>query len=533
MAKPKAREVKRKKWTLSVHLLRPEVKTNEAALRPRSDSEEVSRRDVPLDEAVIKGRLIATTSRPRPPDWKALLDQATPQPITGLSVSSASALLLTKVQGRMFALTWGHAWRMLDPDAIDAGFGLRVVLNSVDPDKLRSMDLANFEAVSRLKRTQVSRGSPIDNFGIDPAQDLLRELVGEPRDRSFATRVAGSDALHITTDITLKEVPAKLGQALAISQETTYKQHFAWVDHLSLVKGEKHHELDQLLVAAINDEDDTRIHLAPGEIVDWSRLDKFRYAGDGPGTRHDELELFEYKATHHEITIDNLRDDEVIAYDADGTEQYRWPVYSCLVAEITGPDDATYALLQGRWYRADPDYAASIDEAIKSIPTTKITMPNAFTIESERVYNTRVCNESKGKLVLLDGITIPYGGRSKVEPCDILTDDKSFIHVKKGTKSANLSHLFMQGTVSAEAFRLDKDYREKLRGHLKKPHVQLVPKDAPKASDYTICYAIATKPKVKIPAGLPFFSRVSLMQSVRLLGGYGYDYSVAQIKIQA
>ena len=518
--------------------MRPEVNAYSTALRPWKDGEEERRWPVALDESVLKGHLEVSTSKPNAPPWKEFLDQGAVNPISGLSVAGASAALLFRASGRIFAATWGTAGRhMLNPDAIDNGFGLRVVLNSVDPDKLRTIDTANLETIGRSRVTQLARNSPVDNFGVDPVADLLRGLQGEPRDGRLAKKLQGSDALWLTAPMTLKDLPDKCKVLLEKSKETTYKKDFAWVDNLHLVRGsDDYNKLNDLLLNALNDSDDARVQLVPPETVDWTRLDKFRFTDEEPDTRHDELDLADFRLLHPDITMDHLRREEVVAYDRDGVEAARWPLYKTILAEIEGPDEASYVYLQGEWYRAAADFVESVNAAVRRIPVSKVSLGDCYHAEREDIYNSRICAESNGKYALLDKETIPYEGRSKVEPCDIFTDEKCFIHVKKGTRSATLSHLFLQGTVSAQAFRMDATYREKLReklrAKLKKPHVALIPKEAPKPADYSICYAIATKPKVKVPLGLPFFSRVSLMQSHRTLDGLGYNVGVAAIRIR-
>jgi len=60
------------------------------------------------------------------------------------------------------------------------------------------------------------------------------------------------------------------------------------------------------------------------------------------------------------------------------------------------------------------------------------------------------------------------GGASSLEPCDFLSNDKQFIHLKDGHGSAPISHLWNQGLVSAEGVRAGtrkfrKDFRTAAR----------------------------------------------------------------------
>lgn len=95
--------------------------------------------------------------------------------------------------------------------------------------------------------------------------------------------------------------------------------------------------------------------------------------------------------------------------------------------------------------------------------------------------------------------------------------------------SSTLSHLFSQGFVSAEAFIKDPLYREKLNPKLP-PSIRLTDTKArPNPSKYSIVYAIATEKK--IPNELPFFSKITLKNSLKTLRALDYGVFLAKIDI--
>ena len=84
-------------------------------------------------------------------------------------------------------------------------------------------------------------------------------------------------------------------------------------------------------------------------------------------------------------------------------------------------------------------------------------------LEDEGNYNERVSKTLK--YYLLDKMLIKSTQTtSPIEVCDLLTSDSQFIHVKhrKGN-SAGLSHLFAQGSVSADLILGDKEFRKSIR----------------------------------------------------------------------
>ena len=63
-------------------------------------------------------------------------------------------------------------------------------------------------------------------------------------------------------------------------------------------------------------------------------------------------------------------------------------------------------------------------------------------------------NPDDNKLLLMDKKTFKIGGNyDKIEVCDVLTEDRELICVKKMENSSSMSHLFSQGSVSATLLR--------------------------------------------------------------------------------
>jgi uncharacterized protein (TIGR04141 family) len=86
------------------------------------------------------------------------------------------------VEDRWFAISFGGGYQKLEPGAIEHDFGLRVVINTVDHNKLRSADVRTPDDNSTTTRTQASRHSSQEVFEIDPERDLVRGLEGAPCD---------------------------------------------------------------------------------------------------------------------------------------------------------------------------------------------------------------------------------------------------------------------------------------------------------------------------------------------------------------
>jgi uncharacterized protein (TIGR04141 family) len=130
---------------------------------------------------------------------------------------------------------------------------------------------------------------------------------------------------------------------------------------------------------------------------------------------------------------------------------------------------------------------------------------------------------NKGTEIILDRqLTYIYGGNNSIEICDIYTIKKEFVHIKHGTQSSKLSHLFNQGFVSASLFLNDPNYRIDLRKKLKSNRAlqQTIGKTID-TSDFTITYRILQKSK---SFSIPFFSKIVLNDTHKKIKGMGYNF---------
>src|SRR5581483_2977489 len=141
-----------------------------------------------------------------------------------------------KVGGRVFAVVFGYGRHLLQPGCWDESFGLRTTLNSIAPDSIRSLDRKSFDALTRHTREEASRKGPIEDFGLNIEQDLLRAVVGRPVAPELGRRIAGMDALTATVAMSLLDLPVQLERYLNQWRKTGYRSRFPWVDQVSEVR---------------------------------------------------------------------------------------------------------------------------------------------------------------------------------------------------------------------------------------------------------------------------------------------------------
>lgn len=387
--------------TLSIRLLREEFDIAEAfkdEYSPGTGRVQLRRSDWPLVEGgeLFVGQLF--TSRP---SWLGFLEeQAGPQP-ENLIASGAGGVLFLPTDDRIFAICFGHIHFALNDEAFERQFGLKVTLNSVPRDGLRTLDLATPDAVTFQKRVQASKDSDLQDFGVDVLRDLARVAGGTPSDVSFARFAAGRDTLSITCKLTSETLADKCEQVLAVYRSDTYKQRFPWIDNMQVVRiKETLATLDGHLFEAINSlraGDESELHMAPPEIVDYEEGCLLHYNGFGSsGTDFHSLSIEDYVAELNRCefdgTIDDIRERHYIKAKAPDAEVFKqqWRVYHCFTFETNlraDDEDRSYGLFAGHWYSVDRNFKRQVEARFQAIPRVDIIGPTECRNERELIAN--------------------------------------------------------------------------------------------------------------------------------------------------
>jgi uncharacterized protein (TIGR04141 family) len=172
------------------------------------------------------------------------------------------------------------------------------------------------------------------------------------------------------------------------------------------------------------------------------------------------------------------------------------------------------------------------------MPDATQAFPRVRGGENEGRYNRRVAQALNGA-ILLDRRTVLRPQATAIEICDIAVRTKHLIHVKKGTSSSSLSHLFAQGVVSAELLHMDEGFRERVADLLAEDFVGT---GAGRMRDFAwlhagdfqpagceVVYAIMTGARRLTKEELPFFSKVNLRMRCHELRRMRFKYSIALV----
>lgn len=433
---------------------------------------------------------------------------------------------------KTFAISMGYGKYLFKDNVIEDDFGLRVVLNTIKPDSLRRINKTSIGGNQKTSNEQLPLKSQIDDFGFDVDRDLIGMLTGYSGDEEYAKGIlTGGDLLSLTEEVDVSNIVSFLKKTYVKYKLTNYKTNFAWVDHIKKVKDSCIIEqLDKEIIKLILDKS-PNIWMAVPDVINWEDIAGFRYSGrelyndiDIDIVRNSfrkGLNSIEQLKTSRRITAISAIDNE--------SPYASWPAYKCLYGEIEY-DGRSYCINNGRWFCIDKDFVQQINNDYNRTSVSTIKFID-YTDDhlNENKYSTEFTNTDNTKYLCMDKQNISYGGGySKIELCDILTSDNTYIHVKPYSGSSTLSHLFNQAVVSAELVLGDMEFCKKanvkIREKTTNPNFLINDKNK-----MNIVFAIISRSSNERPH-IPFFSKVTFRYIKRRLEAFGCTVSIKNIK---
>lgn len=451
---------------------------------------------------------------------------------------SKGAIVFLPAADRWFALSFGHVSHNLKDESYEYDFGLRVTLNSVDPEKLKSTDTLE-PSGSKRQRIQLPTASDLTVFDIDTDSNILKSLTGKVKaeHKKIFSHASGASSIRISSAVAADGLIELCGKLLALYQDNSFETVFPDIQNISPVRDPV--VVDQLnakLIEAIRAKEDG-VSLSIPEIQNYAAGIWGTFTGEGGGLVYDDIYIARYFEYLETAKFDLSAIDKKLHMDRhrlaltseDGSSVLdSWPIFKCLVFDTTlvaGGD--AYHLSEGNWYAISTDYVAKLTAYLD--PLCKDTGLPDFAHDDEAAYNTASSDVLETR-VCLDKTNIAPAGQKQVEPCDIyeVADGKAVLHhVKISTLSAQLSHLFNQGTNSVKLLRADAEAMTNLQNLVsaKVPPAQSDPMVAPlKVDQMKVVFQIIThKEKEPKSLNLPLFSRISLMRCMKELKVMGIE----------
>lgn len=502
-------------------------------------------------------KLFVSISKLDKPTWTDLFDTD----FTNLripKVRRVDGLLLVQIaingKSPMFALSFGQGRHLLKSEAILPSHGLTVALNAIyrgsdSADHIRSVDSKTIDQNVINTRRQADRRTSFDRFLVDTKHDFLRSIVGRPTDPSFwGGRLSGSNGLSTAPEIDFNDL-GTFCRHVYLTFEKGRPRDFAWTETLQAVDDAPLRAmlLDKS-VEVLSQSDD--LVLAIPEIIEWDDV-AFFSATCLPDLTFLDPEDLDLKVSlsglknPKKLTLANLRRWKLEGYNTANEVLHSWPLLRCLSGQFE-LDGKTYVVSEGEFYRVEPDFLKRLNKFIEEIAPTDLKFPVAIEDPPEGDYNELAANSSD-EYLLLDKKTVKLDTQtSPIEACDLLTEGGAFVHVKRKLGSSSLSHLFAQGSVSADLLLMSPEFRRKLDIQIKAAEnlrAEQTKDDVFKGKfrrfkdvnvdprNHEIVYAIAAQWKSrKLVEALPFFSKINLRRHVEELRRMGYNVTFAKIE---
>lgn len=449
-------------------------------------------------------------------------------------VANTQAILLVSINtgkvNRIFGIPFGMGRHLIKELAIENRFGLITTLNVIESSAIRSVGKRTISSNPKISMEQISRASGTDDFQINIERDLIESITGASTYQDFGKVISGKDVLSVTAKADVTNITSFLKTVFDIYKKKDYTKEFKWIDQIQEVKDQQVVlTLNTLLISGLNNTAAIDVWLAVPEIIDWADFSGFKYSVRKRDDLIEDLDIEDYLAAKAgtAITIEQLENDVISCWkESKNNYTHTWSIFQCLNAEVIHHKEL-YFLDKGKWYKIETSFVKQVEKEVKSIKHYPQKLPD-YNHHDENAYNIHLAQNLNA--LCMDAKTLQYGGgASKIEVCDVLSDQSVFFHIKKYGGSANLSHLFAQGYVSGELFITDDGFREavKKRFALKAPYDVLFPKKRPVAAQYSIVFGIITTSTK--PLNLPFFSKVTLKSYKRILEAYGFNVYLAQI----
>lgn len=464
-----------------------------------------------------------------------------------------------------YAMVFGPgADSFINKDKIVSDFGLKIAMNTCDPNAIKSIQTSQHDTLSIQAEKQIHTGAGLSTYDIDYDEEFFKKISGKAKaDYPFIASISGAERVQLKFDKEQKLTWEKLKEkttllnSLYVSEE--YKStDFKTFDNMkyetisSVIK-----TLDELLVKKLQKGEFEKISLTVPDIIDTERY-TFSYKNN-VAQEFEELILEDLIEAHKIInTIDTVKRWNIYKNDKIAETQYReWNAYQCLVAEIDY-NKKKYILFNGRWREVSKDFVKAVNNYIenKRIDFDDAILPELendvliYDEESKRnkesVYNETIAQKN-ANIFLFDKAHIKLGNKAQYEICDLFTSNKELIQIKRFERgTASISHLFTQAKFYAEAFLIDTNLRKNLKKFIEdsikdessenfnkdqNTFVELIPDERPKENEYTIVLCILTNDKMSLQ-DLPFMTLYSIVQTYKFLTErFNFKFKLIQRKI--
>jgi uncharacterized protein (TIGR04141 family) len=415
-----------KSRSFSIYLLKEGFDATNALKEEHELEEDINAEALPEDAT-----LFVLDNDPHPPWWKNYFGIK-----KALNQVTKGALIFLPVKKRCFALSFGHVAHNLKDASYEYDFGLKVTLNCVDPNELRSTDSLD-PGVGRRQRTQLPVGADLTLFDFDRDSSILRRLTGKVKEehKKLFKHATGASNLRVSTDIPPDELASLCETLFELYESEDYKETFSDIQNIAPVRDPSLTEqLNDKLIEAFREKDEA-LDLTVPDLIHYEDGVYAAFSGAGRSANHDDVfigRLYEYLESRGKnlngIGTEELRRYALLVTDEHGSVRNRFSIYKSLIFDTT-LNGASFHLCEGNWYRVEKDYVSKIETYLDP-HWIKVSLP-PYHHDSEGAYNKAAPEEDK-TIICLDESNISPQGQAKMEPCDLYSvhDGYALFHCK-------------------------------------------------------------------------------------------------------
>lgn len=470
--------------------------------------------------------------------------------------------IIEEKEENFYVMVFGPgAESFINRDKTVSDFGLKIAMNTCDPEAIKSIQTSQHESISIQAEKQIHMGAGLSIFDVDYDEEFFKKISGKAKkEYSFISSITGTDRIQLKFDNNnklswekLKE-KTKLLNSLYNSKEyqsTEFKafDNMKYETNAAIIKA-----LDDLLVEKLKNNNYEKISLTVPEIIDTERY-TFSYKNNN-NKEYEELLLEDLINAHKEINnIKTIKNWNIYKNDKALETTYKaWNAYQCFVAELDY-SDKKYILFNGKWREISENFMENVNKYIKEhhiefdentlneLDNNILIYDEQAKLNKESVYNETIA-KNNSNIFLFDKAHIEIGNKPKYEVCDLFTTNKELVQVKRYENgTASISHLFTQAKFYAEAFLIDKELRKNLRSFISDSVLQatsinynkdsnkfvgLIPEERPIENEYTIVLCILTLKHINLQ-DLPFMTIYSIYQAHKFLTvNFNYQFKIIQ-----
>jgi uncharacterized protein (TIGR04141 family) len=440
-------------------------------------------------------------------------------------------LLLVESNDRLLAITFGHGRSLINQNVIVRGFGLRVAMNLGDPTKLKSLDKSTLDKVSLNTRSQSAKKTGVENFGFEYDHDILKSItaVVESEENELEV-ISGYDSVSLYTEVrfnTIQDIADRLTEAF---DQQNFRETYPWSEYIEAERDLRTcEELERIVINLFNNDQLNDFWMTPPEVLDYMNFSGFVYRENSNPVLNQELSLSDFLINagfRGRITVSSFKNKKIYVYDSTEQCHEKWSAFRCLNGEIDY-DGTRYILNDGCWFHVKQSFYNEVCDYFSRLDTSALIFPD-YQGRNEGHYLRTIANDTD--LALLDQKWVrPEGVSNVLEFCDLYTQCKAIIHVKKYGSSSLLNHLFAQAFQSIEMLMNSPEVVDQVNVHLSNTSLSLSYDSETSPREHRIILAIMDHRQGDFD--FPFFAKVTLRHYVRKIKSMGFNVELARIPI--